>query len=98
MRHFIIVKFNDDLSKRAKEEIIENAKNLFAPIIQQAGIKSVIFHTSCIDRPNRYDLMIEITMEKEALCSYDDCEIHHKWKNDFSKFIKSKAIFDCEEF
>lgn len=97
MRHFIIVKLNDELSKKEKEKIIESAKELFAPIAQQPGIKAVTVHTSCIDRPNRYDLMLEITMDKEALCAYDDCEIHHKWKDNFNKYIKSKAIFDCEE-
>ncbi len=97
MRHFIIVKLNETLSKKEKEEIIASARELFAPITQEDGIKAVSVNSSCIDRPNRYDFMIEITMDKDALCAYDDCEIHHKWKDNFSKYIKNKAIFDCEE-
>lgn len=96
MLHHIIVKFNDDITPERKKEIAAQAAALFEGLKQMPGIHDVALHTSCIDRPNRYDLMIEISMEKDALPSYDDCEIHHKWKTDFGAFIRSKAIFDCE--
>ena len=96
MLHHIIVKFNDDIDKTQKAEIIKQASVLFKDITKVEGIHNVCLHPSCIDRPNRYDLMIVIDMEKESLPIYDDCEIHHTWKANFSKYIKSKAIFDYE--
>lgn len=96
MLHHIIVKFNDDITPERKKEIAAQAAALFEGLRQMPGIHDVALHTSCIDCPNRYDLMIAISMDKDALPSYDDCKIHHKWKADFGEFIKSKAIFDCE--
>ena len=96
MLHHIIVKFNDGITATRKKEITAQATTLFEGLKQMPGIHDVKLHTLCIDRPNRYDLMIVISMDKDTLPSYDDCEIHHKWKTDFGAFIKSKAIFDCE--
>lgn len=93
LKHFIIVKF--------KEEI--NAGSLTAPVTElfqrltaMDGIYDIKLHTSCIDRPNRYDLMIEINMDKAALDRYDSSEVHKEWKRTYSDMIESKAIFDCE--
>jgi len=96
MLHHIIVKFNDDLNVEQKREIVSQARELFSGLTQLSGIHNVELHSSCIDRPNRYDLMIVISMDQGALPLYDDCEIHHRWKDNFSKFIKSKAIFDYQ--
>ena len=96
MIHHIIVKFNDDVTPMRRKEIAQQAGALFEGLREMPGIHDIAIHTSCIDRPNRYDLMIAISMDKDALPSYDDCEIHHRWKADFGAFIKSKAIFDYE--
>ena len=60
------------------------------------GIWSVVVHPSCSDRANRYDLMIEIGMDPEALPAYDACEPHHVWKEQYGGAIAHKVIFDCE--
>lgn len=49
-----------------------------------------------IDRPNRYDLLILLCMEKGALEAYDGSEAHHRWKEVYGGMIEKKAIFDCE--
>lgn len=49
-----------------------------------------------IDRPNRYDLLILICMDKTALPAFDESEVHHVWKDTYTPFIAQKAIFDCE--
>ena len=49
-----------------------------------------------VDRPNRYDLLIRIDMEKETLPVYDDSEPHHVWKRDYACYLEKKAIFDYE--
>ena len=49
-----------------------------------------------VDRPNRYDLLILLCMEKGALEAYDGSEAHHRWKEVYGGMIEKKAIFDCE--
>lgn len=75
---------------------MEPVTDLFSKLTDMDGIYDVVIHTCCIDRPNRYDIMIEINMDKDALERYDRCEIHRKWKQTYSDMIESKAIFDCE--
>ena len=53
-------------------------------------------HPNVIDRPNRYDMLIVITMEESALPLYDACDAHHHWKDAYGPLIEKKAIFDCE--
>ena len=45
---------------------------------------------------NRYDLMIEIDMEPEALDAYDRSVWHHQWKEQYGSLLEKKAIFDHE--
>ena len=49
-----------------------------------------------INRPNRYDLLIELTMTPDMLPAYDASEPHHRWKETFGARIQQKAIFDYE--
>ena len=51
-------------------------------------------HLSCSERPNRYDMMIEMVMEPEALPVYDASEPHLRWKQEYGSHIEAKAIFD----
>ena len=53
--------------------------------------------TSCINRPNRYDLMIVLDMDPEALPAYDVSEPHIRWKTEYGSVVETKAIFDCED-
>lgn len=69
---------------------------LFLETLRIPGIHDVSLYPNIIHRPNRYDLMIVIAMEKEALPAYDASEPHHRWKETYGQYIASKAIFDCE--
>ena len=60
------------------------------------GINDVIIHTNCINRDNRYDLLIQIDMDKSILLVYDECSVHKTWKEKYGKYIDKKAIFDYE--
>lgn len=93
MRHFIIVKFAEHIDWI---KFIDPIKKLFETSLQIDGINHVNIYTSCIDLPNRYDLMIEMRLTKEALKKFDESEIHAKWKSDYGKYIINKTIFDCE--
>ena len=60
------------------------------------GVRGVEFKENCIERENRYDLMIVLEMDEEALPSWDASEIHHRWKDEYGHLVAKKAIFDCE--
>ena len=60
MRHFIIVKLKDP---KEKEALAGPVKALFEQTLEIEGIHEVKLHLSCSERPNRYDIMIEIIME-----------------------------------
>ncbi len=94
MKHYIIVKYNDSVSDKLK--LLHEIQELFEKTTQIEGIHEVHVYPCCINRPNRYDVMIEMIMEKDALALYDDCEWHHIWKRDYAKYLEKKTIFDCE--
>lgn len=93
MKHNILVKFNSDVNYK---EMIENIKNLFDELLTIEGIYDVTIYTNCIDRQNRYHLLIQIDMDIDVLPTYDESEVHKTWKDRYSKYIESKAIFDYE--
>ena len=92
MKHCILVKFIKDYDSKAE---LPNIKIIFDGI-KIDGVKGVEYITNCVDRENRYDLLIKIDMKKEALDLYDKCPNHHEWKDTYSAFIDKKAIFDYE--
>lgn len=92
MKHCILVKFIksfDWQSELSKIATIFDSINI-------NGVHKTEYLVNCIDRENRYDLLIRIDMEKEALEKYDMSENHHIWKESYSKYIEKKAIFDYE--
>lgn len=38
---------------------------------------------NCVDRDNRYDVLIRLDMDREALPLYDVSAMHHRWKDEF---------------
>ena len=49
-----------------------------------------------VDRGNRFDLLIRIDMERNALPDYDESAIHRRWKTEYGPLLEKKAIFDYE--
>ena len=94
MRHFIIVKWNDPEKMKPCAEEIET---LFKRTLEIPGIHSAEVYPSCSDRANRYDLMIEIGMDQDALAAWDASAPHKKWKEVYGGMLAAKTIFDCEE-
>lgn len=93
MKHYIIVKFKEDFDYRA---YIPDIREIFNRTLKINGISGVSLKRSNSDRANRYDVMIEITMEKSALPAYDQSAPHLLWKEKYGGYIDKKAIFDCE--
>lgn len=94
MKHHIIVKFKKEAP--ALNEMLPDIEKIFEGVLEVPGVNSYNLVLNCIDRSNRYNLMIVIDMEKSALEAYDNCHAHHMWKDNYSQFIESKAIFDSE--
>ena len=94
MKHHIIVKFNELVTDKAA--LIEKIGEHFAPAAEIEGIDAVTLHPSVIDLPNRYDLAIILHMDKDALPTWAECEIHKAWKKDYGHLLQAKTIFDCD--
>ncbi len=92
IKHYIIVKFKDNINKK---ELFEPINELFEEALKIEGIDSVRIEISNSTLPNRHDIMIEMHLTNNALKTFDNSEIHKKWKRDYGKYIMDKTIFDC---
>lgn len=93
MKHYVIIKATDPA---AVPELVSKAKEIFPKTMSVPGVHSVEVHRSCSEIPSRFDLMIKIDMEPEALAAYDVSEPHQEWKKICDPLLASKAIFDCD--
>ena len=94
MKHHIIVKFTEGTDVQA---LLQPVQAIFDETLAIPGVRSVELKPSNSDRPNRYDLMIVMDMDKEALPAYDVSEPHHRWKDEYGPITAKKAIFDCDD-
>lgn len=94
MKHHIIVKYTEEVAD--KSALLEQIRALYADAAQIPGVHGVSLLENCIARENRYDLMIVLDMDRDALANWDSSEIHLAWKRDFGHLVAKKAIFDCE--
>ncbi len=95
MKHCIIVKFNSEAGDRAA--LLRKIRALFDGAEQIPGVRAYSFRENCVQRPNRFDLMIELDMDRESLPLWDASDLHRDWKGQFGAYIGSKAIFDYED-
>ena len=93
MLHHIIVKWKETVQK---EEIAKKVRELYADATNIAGVHEVILKDNVTPRDNRYDLMIALDMDEDALVIWDNSELHKQWKAEYGDFIEKKCIFDCE--
>ena len=91
IEHYIIVKFTEGTDVKA---LVEPVRAIFNETLAIPGIHSLDIRVSNSDIANRFDLMIIITMEKEALPAYASSEPHIRWKSEYGDRIAKKAIFD----
>ena len=94
MKHYIIAKLKEGFKA---EELAGPVKSLFEELLPLDGIHGVEVKTNCIDRANRYSIMIIIDMDPEALERYDVSEPHKMWKAKYGDMLESKAIFDSAD-
>ena len=94
MKHYIIAKFKEECSWK---ELVGPVREIFEAAARVPGIHGVNVKPCCIARPNRYDIMIEIDMDKDALSAWDACESHKRWKEEYGPLLQAKTIFDSED-
>lgn len=94
MKHHIIVKFAENVAD--KHALVGEIRAMFDGETKPEGVEGYSFIENCIDRPNRYDLMIIVHLPREALGAWDASAVHKRWKSDFGGYVAQKAIFDCE--
>jgi len=95
MKHHILVKWKEKPADC--EALNREIEALFQDVLRVQGVHRVEVIPNVVDRPNRYDLLIAITMDPDALARYDACEAHHRWKERYGDRIAGKAIFDSEQ-
>ena len=93
MLHHILVKWNEGEDRSA---LLEAVRTLFAEAIAVPGVGNVQVIPNVIPRPNRYDLMIVLTLSREGLAAFDVSPVHARWKAEFGPLVAQKTIFDCE--
>ena len=64
MKHYIIVKFEKTVNVK---ELLNPIKALFDRAIDIKGVDEIEIYTSNIKLPNRHDLMIKMTLSRQAL-------------------------------
>ena len=94
MKHYILAKWKEDCGR---ESLLQPVREIFEETLEIPGVHAVKVKPCCIDRPNRYDLMVEIDMDRDALPLYDESAPHRKWKERYGTMLLSKAIFDSED-
>ena len=94
MKHCILAKWNETVTDKAA--LLAQVRALYTAADDIPGVHSVTAHPCCIDRPNRYNLMIVLDMDREALPNWDASDIHHRWKDEYGGLLEQKAIFDYE--
>lgn len=92
MNHYIIIKFKEDSEK---EILIKEVSDLFDKANSIEGIRKVEVFTNSIKKPNRFDMMIKMSMNKKILKVFEDSEIYHKFEKKYKDSILSKTVFDC---
>ena len=96
MKHNILIKYIPEITKERKAELIPEITALFDHTTEIPGIHAVRLFPNIVDRPNRYDLLIQIDMDREALEAYDGSIWHKQWKEQYGSLLEKKAIFDFE--
>lgn len=96
MKHDILIKYKPEISKERKVELIPEIRELFEHTTEIPGIRGVTLLPNVVDRENRFDLLIEIDMDREALEAYDASVWHRQWKEQYGDLLEKKAIFDHE--
>ena len=94
MKHLILVKWKETVDNAA--QLKDEAEALFRETLAIHGIHGVKAIPGLKTAANRYDLMIAIDMDRDALPAYNESAAHKRWKAEYGERTEKKAIFDAE--
>lgn len=97
MKHNIIVKFKPEITKKMQQEMYADIYEIFEHTLEIDGVNGIRLIPNVIDRDNRYHLVIEMDMEKEALPVYDNSMWHKLWKEQYGNMLELKTIIDLDD-
>ena len=95
MKHCILAKYTADAYSR-RAELLHRVRERFSAAADIPGVTGAKVFPNCVDRSNRYDVLIVLEMARDALAAYDESAMHHRWKDEFGPLLEQKAIFDFE--
>ena len=95
MKHCIIAKYTPQAYER-RAELLPRIREIFAVAGEIPGVRGAEVYPNCVARENRYDVMIVLDMDKDALSAWDASPLHHQWKDEYGALLEKKAIFDHE--
>lgn len=95
MKHHIIAKFNESVTD--KKSLVSEIEAMYSAADDYPFIKSCSVIPNCVARPNRYDVMIVLTLAEADLPLWDASDLHKTWKSRYGDLLEKKCIFDCEE-
>lgn len=94
MKHCILAKFRPEAGDwRA---YLPQIREIFSAAGDIPGVRGAEVLPGCVDRDNRYHVLIRLDMDPAALAAYDVSPMHHRWKDRFGPLLEKKAIFDYE--
>lgn len=92
MKHCILAKFTPE-AKAQRAALLPRIREIFSAAADIPGVHGAEVIPNCVDRDNRYDVLIRLDMDREALPLYDVSAMHHRWKDEFTPLLEKKAIF-----
>lgn len=95
MKHCILAKYTAEAYSR-RAELLPRVREIFSVAADIPGVAGAEVFSNCVDRANRYDVLIVLEMARDALTAYDESAMHHRWKDEFGPLLEKKAIFDFE--
>ena len=95
MKHCIIAKYTAEAYAR-REALLPRTREIFSAAGDIPGVRGAEVFPNCVARDNRYDVMIVLEMDRDALEEYDRSAMHHRWKDEFGPLLEKKTIFDYE--
>lgn len=94
MKHCILAKFRPDAGDW--RQYLPQIREIFGAAGEIPGVFGARVYPGCVERENRYHVLIELEMEPSALPAYDESAMHHRWKELFGPLLEKKAIFDFD--
>ena len=79
MKHCIIAKYTAEAYARW-ETLLPRIREIFSAAGDIPGVRGAEVFPNCVARDNRYDVMIVLEMDRDALEEYDRSAMHHRWK------------------